>query len=161
MVKLWWIPLIEISHRGRRELKSIVLLYNDRDRSVVLSVKHQLTQKLKENDIVFWMASEHLTAFGDIFEQIEDRISTAAGTVVFLGQFGLGRFQRNTELGAVNTEIWQQGADYGRLLVHLAPGVEVPRSLLPTLLYHALRREELCKLKVKDFKHAPDAACHT
>jgi integrase/recombinase XerD len=24
---------------------------------------------------------------------------------------------------------------------------------LATLLYHALRREELCKLKVRDFKH--------
>jgi integrase len=25
-------------------------------------------------------------------------------------------------------------------------------AILSTLLYHALRREELCKLKVKDFK---------
>jgi hypothetical protein len=111
-------------------LKSIVLLYNDRDRPIVLSIKQLLTQQLKDDDIVFWMASENLTAFGDIFEQIEDAISTAAGTVVFLGQSGLGRFQRNIELGAVNTEIWQQGAAYGRLLVHLAPGIEVPRPLL-------------------------------
>ncbi len=27
------------------------------------------------------------------------------------------------------------------------------RAILATLLYHALRREELCKLKIKDFKH--------
>jgi integrase/recombinase XerD len=27
------------------------------------------------------------------------------------------------------------------------------KAILATLLYHALRREELCKLKVKDFKH--------
>jgi len=27
------------------------------------------------------------------------------------------------------------------------------KTILATLLYHALRREELCKLKVKDFKH--------
>ncbi|WP_374091004.1 tyrosine-type recombinase/integrase [Methylomicrobium lacus] len=27
------------------------------------------------------------------------------------------------------------------------------KAILTTLLYHALRREELCKLKVKDFKH--------
>ena len=111
-------------------MKTIVLLYNERDRSLVLSVNRQLTRQFKDNDIVFWMASENLTAFGDIFEQIEDAISIAAGTVVFLGQFGLGRFQRNIELGAVNTEIWQQGAQYGRLLVHLAPGIEVPRPLL-------------------------------
>ncbi|MDR3529321.1 MAG: tyrosine-type recombinase/integrase [Rhodopila sp.] len=28
------------------------------------------------------------------------------------------------------------------------------RAILSTLLFHALRREELCKLKVKDFRHA-------
>jgi hypothetical protein len=111
-------------------LKSIVLLYNDRDRSLVLSVNRQLIQRLKSDDVAFWMASENLTAFGDIFEQIENAIAKAAGVVVFLGSFGLGRFQRNIELGAVNTEIWQQGAAYGRLLVHLAPGIEVPRPLL-------------------------------
>jgi site-specific recombinase XerD len=27
------------------------------------------------------------------------------------------------------------------------------RAILATLLYHALRREELCKLKIKDFRH--------
>jgi hypothetical protein len=111
-------------------LQNIVLLYNDRDRPTVLSINRQLTERLRHNDVLFWMASENLTAFGDIFEQIEDAISTAAGAVVFLGQFGLGRFQRNIEIGAVNTEIWQQGAAYGRLLVHLAPEIEVPRPLL-------------------------------
>ena len=28
------------------------------------------------------------------------------------------------------------------------------RAILSTLLFHALRREELCKLRVKDFQHA-------
>jgi integrase len=28
------------------------------------------------------------------------------------------------------------------------------RAVLSTLLYHALRREELCKLKVKDFRYS-------
>jgi hypothetical protein len=111
-------------------VKRIVLLYNDRDRLIVVSISRQLTERLGNTNIAFWIASENLTAFGDIFEQIEDAIATAAGAVVFLGQFGLGRFQRNIELGAVNTEIWQQGASYGRLLVHLAPGIEVPRPLL-------------------------------
>jgi site-specific recombinase XerC len=32
------------------------------------------------------------------------------------------------------------------------------RAMLSTLLFHALRREELCKLKVKDFRHAVCAA---
>ena len=32
------------------------------------------------------------------------------------------------------------------------------RAILSTLLYHALRREELCKLRVKDFKRAPRRA---
>jgi hypothetical protein len=111
-------------------LQSIVLLYNDRDRHTVLTISRLLAERLEGNGILFWMASENLTAFGDIFEQIEDAISKAAGAVVFLGPFGLGLFQRNIELGAVDTEIWQKGAAYGRLLVHLAPGIDVPRPLL-------------------------------
>ena len=34
------------------------------------------------------------------------------------------------------------------------------RAILSTLLYHALRREELCKLKVKDFRHARSGVPH-
>ena len=34
------------------------------------------------------------------------------------------------------------------------------RAMLATLPYHALRREELCKLKVKDFKHERRGVAH-
>jgi integrase/recombinase XerD len=34
------------------------------------------------------------------------------------------------------------------------------RAILSTLLYHALRREELCKLKVADFRHARRGVPH-
>ena len=34
------------------------------------------------------------------------------------------------------------------------------RAILATLLYHALRREELCKLKVKDFRHERRGVAH-
>ena len=34
------------------------------------------------------------------------------------------------------------------------------RALLATLLYHALRREELCKLSVKDFRHERRRVAH-
>src|ERR1700722_2503837 len=34
------------------------------------------------------------------------------------------------------------------------------RALLSTLLFHALRREELCKLKVRDFRHARKGVPH-
>src|SRR5271163_1387050 len=34
------------------------------------------------------------------------------------------------------------------------------RAILSTLLFHALRREELCKLKVKDFRHARRGVPH-
>src|SRR6202167_825484 len=34
------------------------------------------------------------------------------------------------------------------------------RATLSTLLFHALRREELCKLKVKDFRHARKGVPH-
>jgi integrase/recombinase XerD len=46
-----------------------------------------------------------------------------------------------------------------------APGEETikekrDRAILSTLLYHALRREELCKLKVRDFRHARRGVPH-
>ena len=34
------------------------------------------------------------------------------------------------------------------------------RAVLSTLLFHALRREELCKLRVKDFRHARKGVPH-
>jgi integrase/recombinase XerD len=34
------------------------------------------------------------------------------------------------------------------------------RAILATLLYHALRREELCKLRVKDFRHERRGVAH-
>jgi integrase len=34
------------------------------------------------------------------------------------------------------------------------------RAILATLLYHALRRDELCKLKVKDCKHERRGVAH-
>jgi integrase/recombinase XerD len=34
------------------------------------------------------------------------------------------------------------------------------RAILSTLLFHALRREELCKLKIRDFRHARKAVPH-
>ena len=34
------------------------------------------------------------------------------------------------------------------------------RAILSTLLFHALRREELCKLRVKDFQHARKGVPH-
>jgi integrase len=34
------------------------------------------------------------------------------------------------------------------------------RAILATLLYHALRREELCKLRVRDFKHERRGVTH-
>ena len=34
------------------------------------------------------------------------------------------------------------------------------RAILSTLLFHALRREELCKLKVKDFRHMRKGVPH-
>ncbi|MGH7121183.1 MAG: tyrosine-type recombinase/integrase [Acetobacteraceae bacterium] len=52
-----------------------------------------------------------------------------------------------------------------------APGKDAPageesikekrdRAILSTLLFHALRRDELCKLKVKDFRHARKGVPH-
>lgn len=48
---------------------------------------------------------------------------------------------------------------------HAAPQADTlkskrDRAILSTLLFHALRREELCKLKVRDFRHARKGVPH-
>jgi integrase len=40
------------------------------------------------------------------------------------------------------------------------PVAKRDRAILSTLLFHALRREELCKLKVSDFRHARRGVPH-
>lgn len=49
------------------------------------------------------------------------------------------------------------GDHQARILLEAPDGLSLrakrDRAILSTLLYHALRREELCKLTVKDFKH--------
>jgi len=111
-------------------VRKIVLLYNDRNRPNVSAIRSRLDPLLASADLESWLAYEDMDAWGDIFQQIEGEIETAAGVVIFLAAEGLGRFQQNIEMGAVNTEIWQQGNMYGRLLVHLAPGIKVPTPLL-------------------------------
>jgi hypothetical protein len=113
-----------------REAREIVLLYNDRDRESVRAIYAELSALLPDGGFIPWMAAVDLTAFGDLFEQIEGRIHGAAAVVVFLGRQGLGRFQQNIEMGAVSTELWQKGSAYGALLVHLEAGVTVPIRLL-------------------------------
>jgi TIR domain len=109
-------------------MQKIVFLYNDRDRPIVSNIRFELMKRWPQ--VPVWMASEDLTAFGDIFQQIETAIEGASGVVLFLGRHGLGRFQEHIELVAVSIERWQQGAKYGCLLVHLEPELEVPRRLL-------------------------------
>jgi integrase/recombinase XerD len=56
-------------------------------------------------------------------------------------------------------------ADHQARDLLIAPKKDTPkakrdRAILSTLLYHALRREELCKLKVKDFNHERRGVAH-
>ena len=56
------------------------------------------------------------------------------------------------------------GDHQARQLLDAPEGVSVKgkrdRAILATLLYHALRRAELCKLKVKDFRHERRGVAH-
>jgi site-specific recombinase XerD len=56
------------------------------------------------------------------------------------------------------------GDNQARTLLDAPEGVSLKgkrdRAILATLLYHALRREELCKLTVKDFKHERRGVAH-
>ncbi len=56
------------------------------------------------------------------------------------------------------------GDHQARALLAAPPGETIKskrdRAMLSTLLFHALRREELCKLKVKDARHARKGVPH-
>ena len=56
------------------------------------------------------------------------------------------------------------GDHQARQLLDAPDGVSLKgkrdRAMLATLLYHALRRDELCRLKVKDFKHERRSVAH-
>ena len=56
------------------------------------------------------------------------------------------------------------GDHQARALLDAPEGVSVKgkrdRAILATLLYHALRRDELCQLKVKDFRHERRGVAH-
>ena len=56
------------------------------------------------------------------------------------------------------------GDHQARALLEAPDGVSLKgkrdRAILATLLYHALRREELCKLTVKDFRHERRGVLH-
>jgi len=56
------------------------------------------------------------------------------------------------------------GDHQARRLLDAPDGVSLKgkrdRAILSTLLYHALRRDELCRLKVKDFKHERRGVAH-
>ena len=56
------------------------------------------------------------------------------------------------------------GDHQARALLEAPDGVSLKgkrdRAILATLLYHALRREELCKLTIKDFRHERRGVAH-
>ena len=56
------------------------------------------------------------------------------------------------------------GDHQARALLEAPDGISLKgkrdRAILATLLYHALRREELCKLTVKDFRHERRGVAH-
>jgi integrase/recombinase XerD len=96
-----------------------------------------------------------LAALSSLFEYLCDRNAVANNPVK-----GVKRPKTQSGAGATPTIGDHQAR---RLLA--APGTETlkakrDRAILSTLLFHALRREELCKLKVSDFKHAQRGVLH-
>jgi len=109
--------------------RRLVLLYNDKDAKQVLAIYESLKARWRRADFVPWMAHRDLTWNGDLFQQIEGAIHDSLGVIVFLSPHGLGRFQENIEMGAMKTMIWEQGKQFGVLIVHLPGTTEAPRDL--------------------------------
>ena len=96
-----------------------------------------------------------LAALSSLFEYLCDRNAVPNNPVK-----GVKRPKTQSGAGATPTI----GDHQARQLL-AAPAKETikakrDRAILSTLLYHALRREELCKLKVSDFKHAQRGVPH-
>jgi site-specific recombinase XerD len=96
-----------------------------------------------------------LAALSSLFEYLCDKNAVAHNPVK-----GVKRPKTQSGEGATPTI----GDHQARQLL-TAPAKETvkakrDRAILSTLLYHALRREELCKLKVGDFRHARRGVPH-
>jgi integrase len=98
----------------------------------------------------------------EAFKSLEQRaIDPAVLEVNGLGEFGC-KVEPSAYAGRKVTAV-RLSHQARKLLV--APQEETikskrDRAILSTLLFHALRREELCKLKVRDFRHARKGVPH-
>ncbi|UAK24304.1 toll/interleukin-1 receptor domain-containing protein [Sphingomonas nostoxanthinifaciens] len=103
----------------------IVLLYNELDKDPVRHVWRQL----RGPGVIPWFAGEQIDAFGDLYDQIGAQIAQADAVVFFIGDKGLGKFQRNIELGS---SLWRHRTSAGTfaiIVVAMSATAQIPPEL--------------------------------
>ena len=96
-----------------------------------------------------------LAALSSLFEYLCDKNAVTHNPVKGVKRPGVESYEGKTPA---------LGDHQARALLDAPSGASLKgkrdRAILATLLYHALRREELCKLTIKDFKHERRGVAH-
>jgi site-specific recombinase XerD len=113
-------------------------------RAHVIAWRDDLVQRDRDGTTV----RHRLSALSSLFDYLCDKNAVTHNPVK-----GVKRPKVNSGEGRTPA----LGDHQARKLLHAPDGDQLKnrrdRAMIATLLYHALRRDELCKLKVKDFKH--------
>lgn len=98
---------------------------------------------------------QRLSALSSLFDYLCDSNAVTHNPVKGVKRPGIESYEGKTPALGDHQARKLLGAPEGETLKH-----KRDRALLATLLYHALRRDELCKLKVKDARHERRGVAH-
>jgi integrase/recombinase XerD len=125
--------------------------FRDVTRSHVIAWRDDLMQRALSRMTV----RHRLAALSSLFEYLCEKNAVTHNPVKGVKRPGVESYEGKTPA---------LGDHQARRLLDAPEGASVKgkrdRAILATLLYHALRRDELCQLKVKDFRHERRGVAH-
>jgi integrase/recombinase XerD len=129
--------------------------FRDVTRAHVIAWRDDLGDRLGHRTLVGTTIRHRLAALSSLFQYLCDKNAVTHNPVK-----GVKRPKVESDVGKTPAI-----ADHQARKLLVAPAEKSlrgmrDRAILATLLYHALRREELCKLRVKDFKHERRGVAH-
>jgi integrase/recombinase XerD len=129
--------------------------FRDVTRAHVIAWRDDLGDRLGDRTLIGASIRHRLAALSSLFQYLCDK-----NTVTHNPVKGVKRPKVESDVGKTPAI-----ADHQARKLLVAPAEKSlkgirDRAILATLLYHALRREELCKLTVRDFKHERSGVAH-
>ena len=117
--------------------------------------RREISQSGKKRNPAGCTIRNRLAALSSLFEYLCDNNAVSHNPVK-----GVKRPKTQSGAGATPTIGDHQARALLKAPIKDTLKAKRDRAILSTLLFHALRREELCKLKVSDFKHARRGVPH-